>query len=77
MSDTPVTPVVVTPVVPATPVAATPSKAETFVLDIVGALTKLDSTTLQNDYNEVVLGIQDVQKIVAALKELDTIKSAL
>jgi hypothetical protein len=72
MSD-PTSPITtaVTPVAPATP------KAEAFVLDVIGFLTKLDTATLQNDYNQVVLGVEDLQKIVAALKELDQIKNSL
>lgn len=61
---------------PVTPTPTT-SKAEGFVLDIIGSLMKLDVNTLQNDYNSVLLGIDDIKKIIAALQELDQLKNSL
>lgn len=48
---------------------------EAFFLDIVGFLTKLDPATIQNDYSHVMIAVDDVKKIVAALKELDQLKN--
>lgn len=63
------------PVVNPTP--STSSKAEAFVLDVVGYLTKLDVNSLQNDYNQVILGVNDLKQIVSALQELDQLKNSL
>ncbi|MFI5332597.1 MAG: hypothetical protein ACHQVS_00680 [Candidatus Babeliales bacterium] len=58
-----------------TPAPSTASKAEAFVLDVIGLLTKLDPSSLSSDYQYVMIGIQDIQKIVAALQELDQLKN--
>lgn len=61
-----------------TPTPVTPpvgNKIEAFVLDVVGFLTKLDPATIESDYSNVMIGVADLKKIIAALQELDQLKN--